>query len=376
MYRLIEQRMNKIQKETKKSHILDKSDVFVIAEIGKNFLQTAEDRPNSEYLENALKLIDEASKAGVDAVKLQTHILEDEHVNIDVTSPHFKGKDRVSWITRNMNATPVSFWKKVKAHAKKCGVIFFSTPMSRLAAKKLHAIGVDLWKVGSGDVLDYAMLDFLISTKKPIIFSTGMVSLSELDEIVVYMRTRHADFSILYCVSQYPAPKESFNLGTIELFKEKYPDIKIGFSDHSVGNHELTLSAVKMGAKIIEKHFSLSRDLWGSDHKVSMTPSEMKELVTLIRKGAYKKVDHKAYYGKKDRELEGAKNQFRPYFNKALVAGKNLKAGSVIKKADIYAMRPISFIKGLPANKFHEVVGKRIKRNLRKYDPITTDILS
>lgn len=365
----------KINKTLKNKHILDRNDVFVIAEIGKNFLQTAEDRPNAEYLENALKLIDEASKAGVDAVKLQTHILEDEHLNIDITAPHFKGKDRVSWITRNMNATPVSFWKKVKSYAKKKGVIFFSTPMSRLAAQKLHAIGVDLWKVGSGDVQDFAMLDFLISTKKPIIFSTGMVSLAELDEIVLYMKSRNADFSILYCVSQYPAPKESFNLGTIELFKEKYPDVRIGFSDHSVGNHELTLSAVKMGAKIIEKHFSLSRELWGSDHKVSMTPNEMKELVSLIRNGEFKNVDHKPYYGKKNRELEGAKNQFRPYFNKALVAGKNLKAGTVIKKGDVYAMRPISFVKGLPADRFHEVVGKKTKRAIKKYEPITEDVI-
>lgn len=162
MYRPQTLRMKKAKKTTKNKHILDRNDVFVIAEIGKNFLQTALDRPNSEYLLNALKLIDEASKAGVDAVKLQTHILEDEHLNIDITAPHFKGKDRVSWITRNMNATPVSFWKKVKSYAKKKGVIFFSTPMSRLAAQKLHAIGVDLWKVGSGDVQDFAMLDFLV----------------------------------------------------------------------------------------------------------------------------------------------------------------------------------------------------------------------
>ncbi len=367
--------VKKAQYKKNSSKKSSSKDVFIIAEIGKGFIQTEEERPNSEYLKNALELIDAAAETGVDAVKFQTHILEDEHLPIDVTSPHFKGKDRVSWITRNMNATPISFWKKVKAHAEKKGLVFFSTPMSRFAAQRLNIVGVDLWKVGSGDVQDFATLDYLIETKKPIIISTGMVGHKELDEIVSYLKSRKADFSILYCVSQYPAPKESFNLGTIEYFKEKYPDVTIGFSDHSVGNHELTLAAVKLGAKIIEKHFSLSRDLWGSDHKVSMTPAEMKELVALVRSGEYKKVDHKPYYGKKDRELEGAKNQFRPYFNKALVAGKEIKRGRVIKKSDVFAMRPIMYAKGLPANRFHEVVGKRAKKTLKKYESITEEVI-
>lgn len=361
--------------QNKKTSPKKRGDVFVIAEIGKNFLQTEDDRSPNEYLKNAFALIDAASDAGVDAVKFQTHILEDEHVLLNVTSPHFKSKDRVSWIRRNEAATPLSFWKKVKTHAEKKGLIFFSTPMSRKAAERLHAVGVDLWKVGSGDVLDFVLLDFLVKTKKPIIISTGMVSLKELDLVVSYLKSHKADFSLLYCVSQYPAPKESFNLGTIEYFKEKYPKIKIGFSDHSVGNHDLTLAAVKVGAEIVEKHFSLSRDFWGSDHKVSMTPEEMKELVFLIRTGAYKDVDHRPYFGTKKRELEGATNQFRPYFNKALVAGKNLKRGRVITKDDLFAMRPILHVKGMSARYFHDVVGKKLKTSLEKYDPITEDIL-
>ncbi len=358
-------------KAKKSSHILDKNEVFVVAEIGRNFIQTEEERPQAEYLQNALALIDAAAESGADAVKFQTDILEDEQLNVKVTSPHFEGSDRYSWVKRNMDATPLSFWQALKAHAEKRGVIFFSTPMSRMAAQRLTEVDVPLWKVGSGDVQDYVTLDYLIETKKPIIISTGMVSLKELDEIVAHLKSRKADFSILYCVSQYPAPKESFNLGTIEHFKEKYPDIRIGFSDHSVGNNELTLAAVKLGATIIEKHFSLSRDLWGSDHKVSMTPAEMKELVDIIRSGDFKKIDHKPYYGTKTRELEGAKNQFRPYFNKALMAGKDLKPGDVITKDAVFAMRPAMYAKGLPAQYFHKVVGKRVKKSHKKFDPIT-----
>ncbi len=368
-----------LKKTTKKAQVRPPAPdepVFIIAEIGKGFIQTKEERPVAEYIANATRLIDEAAAAGVDAVKFQTHEAEDEVLNTSFTSPHFKGAERYAWVTRNTKATPPEFWQKVKAHAKKRGVAFFSTPMSRRAAMRLNDIGVDLWKVGSGDIQDFVMLEYLIGTGKHIIFSTGMVSLAELDEVVAYLESRNADFSILYCVSQYPAPKESFNLATLELFKEKYPGVRIGFSDHSVGDDELTLAAVKLGAKVIEKHFSLSRDLWGSDHKVSMTPAEMKALVRKIRAGEFKNVDHAPYYGTKTRELEGAHNQFRPYFNKGLVAGRDLPKGATLTKDMIYAMRPIMLLRGaLPANHFHKVVGKTLKRSLKKFDPITRDVL-
>jgi sialic acid synthase SpsE len=348
--------------------------VFIIAEIGKNFIQTEDDRPIAEYIDNAVALIDAAADAGVDAVKFQTHVLEDEQLPIDVVSPHFKGADRYSWVSRNANATPDEFWTRVKRHATDRGVTFFSTPMSRKAAEKLQAFDVELWKVGSGDVQDYLLLDYLVETGKPIILSTGMVSLAELDELVRYLRSQRADFSLLYCVSQYPAPKESFNLATIEHLRALYPGVIIGFSDHSVGDLELTLAAVKTGARIIEKHFSLSRELWGSDHKVSMTPAEMKDLVTAIRGGAYRDVDASPYLGTRDRELEGACNQFRPYFNKALVAGQDIPAETTLTKDLLYAMRPLKFAGGLPASELPRVIGRRTRRAVAKYEPITESL--
>ncbi|MBI4118600.1 MAG: N-acetylneuraminate synthase family protein [Parcubacteria group bacterium] len=358
------------------SKTLDSDGVFVIAEIGKNFIQSEDDRTVEEYLENAKALVDAAVNSGADAVKFQTHELEDEFLqHITVVSPHFKGSDRVRWITRNMNATPLeTFWKPLQKHCEERGIIFFSTPMSRKAAHKLEELNVPLWKVGSGDVEDYATLDFLISTGKPIIISTGMVSLGELDDIVKYIRGKGSELAVLYCISQYPAPKEYFNLSTIEYMKEKYPDVIIGFSDHSLG-YDVALAAVKLGARVVEKHFSLSRDLWGSDHKVSMTPEEFRAMVDIIRSGEYKDVDHLAYYGDKEKELEGAKNMFRPYFNKALMAGQDIPEGTVITKETVFAMRPFMHAGGLPSKRFYDVVGKRTKVAFKKYDPITEDSL-
>jgi len=355
--------------------LLNGDDVFVIADIGKNFIKTEEDRSVSEYLQNAMELVDAAADSGVDAVKFQTHEVEDEQAEIEIISPHFHGSDRHSWVSRNTNATPIEeFWKLLKQHCDKRGVIFFSTPMSRKAAKKLDSVGVPFWKVGSGDVLDYSMLEFMTATKKPIIISTGMVSLAELDEVVNYITLKNSPLVILYCISKYPAPAEYFNLATIEYLKERWPDVTVGFSDHSIG-YDISLSAVKLGARIVEKHFSFSRESWGPDHKVSMTPKEMKEMISAIKGSDYENYDESIYYGVKEKELEGANNEFRQYFHKTLVAGRDISAGQVIDGDDIYAMRPRAFLDGMPSWKFGEVAWYRVKRSLKKYEPLKEEDL-
>ena len=134
-------------------------------------------------------------------------------------------------------------------------------------------------------------------------------------------------------------------------------------------------AAVKLGAQIIEKHFSLSRALFGTDHKVSMTPAEMGDLVKAIRAKKFSKVNHKLYYGKKTKELEGAKNHMRPSFNKALVVARDIPGGTTLTKKMVYAMRPIKLIKGLPSEKFFEVVGREVKVPLKKHQPITLKVL-
>lgn len=358
------------------SNIIARDGVFVIAEIGKNFIQTQEAQPRDVYLKNAKDLIDAAAEAGAHAVKFQTHEVEDEQANIPVISPHFKGSDRYAWVKRNTEEAPIEFFKELKDYADKRGIIFFSTPMSRKAAQKLTTIDVPFWKVGSGDVQDNVLLNYLIGTKKPIIISTGMVSLEELEKIAQYTLQKGVDLTIFYCVSEYPCPQEYFNLSTLELFKEKYPEAIIGFSDHSVGDNTIPLAAVKAGAQVIEKHFSFSRDLWGSDHKASITPQEMKELVQAIKNKDYEKIDITPFYGTKEKELEGATNKFRPYFNKTLVAGQDIPAGTIITEDMVYAMRPRMHLDGLASNRLHYVKGKKSKKDIKKFEPISEDHFS
>lgn len=348
-------------------------EVFIIAEIGKNFIQTEDEKSQAEYLENAKKLIDEAIKSGADAVKFQTHVVEDEQLNIDIISPHFKGSDRYSWVKRNTKITSGNFWQEIKEYCDKRNIIFFSTPMSKKAAEILNRVDVPLWKIGSGDVLDFSLLDFCGKTEKPIIISTGMVSLKELDSVLNFLKKYKSPVGVLYCVSEYPCKPEKFNLSTIEYLKDKYPSIVVGFSDHSIGN-DAVFSAIKLGAQIIEKHFSLDRNLWGSDHKVSQTPKELEEMVNNIRSGNI--LSNSLFYGNKNRELAGGNNKFRPYFNKILVAAEDIKKGTLIEDHMIYSMRPQIDKKAIRSEKFFEIIGKRINRDIKKYEPLYIEYLN
>ncbi|MBI2639302.1 MAG: N-acetylneuraminate synthase family protein [Candidatus Sungbacteria bacterium] len=357
---------------------------FIVAEIGKNFIQTEEERPVSEYLENAKALVRAAKDAGADAVKFQTHNVEDEQLDIEVVSPHFKGSDRYSWVTRNTNATPLNeFWRPLKVYCDELGIIFHSTPMSRGAAKKLNELGVELWKVGSGDLLDFVILDYLASTKKPVIISSGMSTIEELDKTIDFLKQRDAQVVLLHCVSKYPCPPGHLNLGTIDFLKKRY-NIPVGFSDHSVGV-DSAFAAVALGAKVIEKHFSFSRDLWGADHKVSMTPDELRSLVSGIReleRSPEKKNEYlgkeivKAGMGSGGKVLQEDEAVFRPYFRKSLVAGQDISAGAMVVADMLYAMRPQAYAGGLPSEEYENVLGKKARRLIKKYEPITWEVIT
>ncbi len=361
--------------------------VFIIAEIGKNFIQTKEDKSVKEYLENAKALVDEAVAAGADAVKFQTHWVYDEQANIEVTSHHFAGSDRYSWILRNMRATPVEeFWLPLKAYCESRNIIFFSTPMSRGAAKILHErVGVDLWKIGSADILDFVMLDYIKGTQKPIILSSGMSTIDEIARSVSFMnKGAQLDIALLHCVSQYPCPPEDLNLSTIKFFFERFPFLSIGFSDHSIGI-ESSLIAVAMGARIVEKHFSMSRALWGSDHKVSLEPHELKSLVAGVRllekSPTQREVLLSSDFAQRSQgvarlSFSTEEAKFRPLFRKTLVAGQDIKAGSLILPDMLYAMRPQAYLGGMLSEEYEEVVGRTACVDIAKFSPITRPLVS
>ena len=357
--------------------------VFIIAELGKNFIQTEEERTTEEYLENAKRLVDEAVRAGADAVKFQTHNVEDEQLNLKVVAPHFSG-ERYAWVTRNTIATSLNeFWKPLKVYCDKKGIIFFSTPMSRGAAKILDEVGIGLWKIASGDVMDFPLLDYVRRSGKPVIISSGQSTVEEVEKAVNYLREKNSRVALLHCVSKYPCPVEELRIGTIKFLQKKF-NIPVGFSDHSVGDLAPDITAVALGATILEKHFSFSRSLWGSDHKVSMTPNEFKDLVIAVREleraPLKKAVVLNSDYGRfasmeQQKVMTDDEAKFRPVFRKSLMAGQDIPAGTIITADMVYAMRPQEHAGGLPSENYEEVLGKKTAQDLKKYDPIIDTIL-
>ena len=340
--------------------------VFVVAEIGKNFIQEPEDKTRTEYLARAKELILAAKEAGADAVKFQTHNYEDEVLPLKFFSPHFAASDRYRWVKKNSQITTPDFWQALKDYCDKLDITFFSAPMSRGAAQLLAKLGVPFWKIGSADILDFVMLDYIAKTGKPIIISSGMSTLEEIDQAINFLQVRADKIILLHCISKYPCPPEDLNLETIDFFQKRY-HLPVGFSDHSLG-YDSVLAAVARGAVVIEKHFSFRRDLWGPDHKVSMTPDEFKSMVAAIRRGDNADFD---YSGQATKSLNPAEAEFRPVFRKSLVMARSAKKGEAIKPEMIYAMRPQLPDPVIKSQDYEQVINKKLNQDLNKYDALT-----
>ncbi len=354
---------------------------FLIAEAGKNFIQSAEQKSVEEYLNTAKKIVDEAVAGGADAIKWQTHNVEDEQLGRDVDSPHYQGLERYEWVRRNTISTPLdTFWRPLKTYCDDLGIVFMTTPMSRGAAQRVEDLDISVWKVGSADILDFVLLDYLRNTGKPIILSSGMSTFAEVEQAVSFVMKKNALVMVLHCVSQYPCPPEDLRLGTIKTLRQRL-GIPIGFSDHSLGI-ESALVAYAAGASVVEKHFTLSRDAWGPDHKVSMTPNELKllrssldELASnpLKKERMLESAFAKKALSQEEKLLQDEEQAFRPVFRKSLVAGQDIPTGTGIKPQMIYAMRPQADIDGLPSEKYDSIIGREVIHDLKKFDPIGID---
>lgn len=350
--------------------------VFFIAEIGKNFIDVETEESEDVLLRKAIFLVEAAKNAGADAVKFQTHSVADEVLPIEFSSPHFSGVDRYRWVKRNEESTSLEgFWKPLKRVCESLGIQFFSTPMSRGAAIKLNQLGVEIWKIGSADVSDFVLLDYIAPTKKPVILSSGMVSLEQLDNYLATYNRLGVKPAILYCISKYPCPPSDFNMATISRLRKNYPQHIIGFSDHSVENHIPVLCAVKLGAAIVEKHFTINRDAWGSDHKSSLLPEEFATMVEVVRKGVDGFDVPKVLLGDEAQELEGAENIYRKYFEKGLVISCPVRCGERFETRHFNAMRPLMNAQ-IPASELFNIVGLTASRNIDIGEMMTREMIA
>ena len=325
--------------------ISEDSPTFLIAEVGVNH--------NGE-IRIAKKLIDVAVKAQVDAVKFQTFIT-DKLILKDTPKVLYQkqsegDKENFYEMIKKYEFTRDNF-KILEEYCREKNIIFLSTPFDTISIEWLEELNVPAFKVGSGDMNNYPLLKSISLKKKPILLSTGMATLIEVKESVEFIKSEGNDSIVIFqCTTNYPALDKELNLNVLDTYKREFPDLFLGFSDHSVGL-EASIGAVTKGAKFIEKHFTLDKSMVGPDHKASLDPDELVMWVKSIRKieealGSYEKKPSVS-------EIEIAK-----IARKSIVSKVDLKLGDIITENNITTKRPGI---GIPASQYYKIMGKKVK---------------
>ena len=327
--------------------------VFIIAEISAN---------HGHDIKKAYKIIDEAARAGVDAIKLQTYT--PDTITIDSNKKYFQVKVNDAWKGQTLYSLygkgymPWEWQPKLKKYAESSGLICFSTPFDTTAVDFLEKMGVSLYKVASFEVVDIPLLKRIGQTKKPVIISRGMSSLAEL-KLAIKTLKKHGcpSIAILHCISSYPAEHKEMNLRTIPDLAKKFKTV-VGISDHSPGI-TVPVSSVVLGASIIEKHITLSRKDGGLDAAFSLEPYEFKNLVDAVRNA-------EAMLGKISYS-PGLKESENIIFRKSLFVIEDIKKGQKFTAQNIRSIRPGH---GLEPKYYDEVIGKLAKIDLEKGTPL------
>ena len=329
--------------------------VFVIAEIGQ---------AHEGSLGILHSYIDALTRTGIDAIKFQTHIAEAESSKYEPFRVKFSYEDNTRYDYWKRMEFSLEQWKDIKRHCDDVGIEFMSSPFSNMAVDWLEEIGVKRYKIGSGEVSNFLMLEKIARTGKEIILSSGMSSFSELDETVSFLNQFNSKLSILQCTTKYPTKAEDIGLNVIKELQKRYKKFPIGFSDHS-GQIYASLSAVALGAKLIEFHAVFDKNMFGPDSQSSLTIKEIKELVTGVR------FIEKSLENLIDKSDNSAFLELKNIFEKSLAINKNKRVGDVITFDDLEAKKPYGY--GIPAKNYKEVVGKRLIKKLTKWDFIIGD---
>jgi N,N'-diacetyllegionaminate synthase len=309
--------------------------------------------------------IDAIAGAGADAVKFQTHIAEAESTAGEPWRVKFSLQDATRFDYWKRMEFSEAQWNGLKRHADECGLIFLSSPFSFEAVDLLTRVGVSAWKVPSGETANMPMLDRMLATGLPVILSTGMSPLDEIDAAVEQTRSRKVPLAVLQCTTEYPCPPEKIGLNLIAEFRKRY-GCPVGLSDHS-GTIYPGLAGATLGIEILELHVTFSPKMFGPDVPASITIDELGRLVKGIR---FIETMNSHPVNKEDmaRDLR----PLRDMFTKSVVAQKSLKAGTVLKLEDLTLKKPGT---GLPAARLRELVGRQLKRAVAADAMISEDDL-
>ncbi|MCG2590829.1 N-acetylneuraminate synthase family protein [Rhodohalobacter sulfatireducens] len=302
--------------------------------------------------------IDVLAETGVDAIKFQTHVAEAESSIHEKFRTKFSYEDKTRFDYWKRMEFSVEEWKGLKKHCDEKNIEFISSPFSNAAVDILEQIGVQRYKVGSGEVSNFLLLKKIAKTGKPIILSSGMSSFTELDKTIEFLGEFNNDLSILQCTTAYPTNPEQWGLNVIPELKSRY-NMPVGFSDHS-GDIYACLAAAALGAEILEFHVVFDKRMFGPDAKASLTIDETKKLVKGVNEinvSLNNTIDKN-----ENKQFEELKN----IFEKSLAVNKNLSEGSRLQFSDLEAKKPKGL--GIDASNYKNVIGKKIKKDLKKWE--------
>lgn len=329
--------------------------VFIIAEIGIN---------HNGDIELAKKMIDSAKACGVDCVKFQTFRAEefmgDKTLIYEYTNQGKQVSENMFDMFKRVEL-PVERYCELFDYARSLNLIPLTSVADPLSVEVMNPTKIGAYKLSSEDLINLPLVEYVIQKRLPIIFSTGMANEEEINDVIDLLNKHQmTDVSFLHCVSLYPTIDEEVHLGKMKALQNKYPSTVIGYSDHSLGI-EAALGTVALGAKIIEKHFTLDKNLPGPDQALSSDPAEMKALVTSIRR--MEKMLGKVDFVVSEREQKEAAQLFR----RSVVSSKNLSKGHVLCREDLCLKRPG---KGLKAKEMSRLIGKKLKTDIVEDTPI------
>ena len=336
---------------------------IIIAEAGVN---------HNGDIGTAKRLIDVASDAGADYVKFQTFKAE------RLVSPSAQKAKYQIKNDKNSDDSQLNMLKKLElsdadhkeliSYCKSKNISFFSTAFDDEGISYLSSLNFDMFKIPSGELTNYPYLKAIAKTGLPVILSTGMANLDEIEKsinVLVSYGTKKSEITVLHCNTEYPTPMIDVNLKAMLTIKEEL-GVKIGYSDHTLGI-EVPIAAVALGAEVIEKHFTLDRGLKGPDHKASLEPNELKEMVKSIRN------IEKAISGNGIKEASLSEKKNIDIARKSIHLSKDLTSGSIISEQDIISLRPGD---GICTMNWESIIGKIVNKDLKKFTKLTLNDLS
>ena len=325
------------------------NNMFIIAEIAQ---------AHDGSLGIAHSYIDALAKTGVDAVKFQVHIAEAESSVYEPFRAKFSTQDKTRFEYWKRMEFSREQWQELKSHCDELGVEFMASPFSNAAVDLLEQLNVKRYKIGSGEVNNLLLLEKIAKTRKPVILSSGMSSFAELDKTAAFLQDLNVDFSILQCTTSYPTRPENYGLNVIRELKERYK-VTVGYSDHSA-KIETCIAATALGAEILELHAVFDRQMFGPDAGSSLEMEEIKQLVSAVKNISL------AQQHPVNKSNNTQFSDLKSVFEKSLAVNKDLPEGHILSFEDLESKKPKGY--GIEASKFQEVIGKKVKRELRQWE--------